>query len=442
MWKHVCSACPFLLVREAAVLLRTFRSRIVHCGCRYGTDVLEGRLMRSTFGILILLAATQIAFATQQAPDILHYDGLKIYVSTGWGHPSPLQTYYYQNGFAYPFQAHSTGNYRGHVATWKIEDGEFHLSEIQTDDYIPNPSGGGRHVVESCRPSEYGVAAKTRPTSENGDVFADWFSGILDCYVTDANGYRSYLFHVRDGRVVDVQVLTTGDYDILSDLSLAHLWNEDLRNKYRMLVLNDNYITYYYRLSEDDDIEYEGQVSRLSTGYERLSPLFGLYDNNHLNWPCNWENTEKSGAPHCQWRIEDDRLHLTGIDLYSGLSFYYIDTETLDLATLLGDRVVDGVVDANWVSGVYLIKHGYVTEEDAGWPGYTFTQFNTTGYTYIRTDQGRLTESYAVPKDFNPDDLPEDADPRLMQIIEDYRLPSVFDTLPIPTQEEAEDEEG
>ena len=165
-----------------------------------------------------------------------------------------------------------------------------------------------------------------------------------------------------------------------------------------------------------------------------------------LNCPCapvgdipplcrrNWENTEKCGAPHCQWRIENDKVYVTGVTLYSGLSFYTIDAEPLDLTTLLDDNVTDGVVFADWVSGVYVIKHGYTTEESAGWPGYTFTVFNVTALTYIRIAEGLLIESYTVPKDFDPENVPANADPGLKQMIEDYQLPSVFSTPSTPSE--------
>ncbi|HPC95779.1 MAG TPA: hypothetical protein PLU87_12610 [Sedimentisphaerales bacterium] len=384
--------------------------------------------MRPTFGVLILLVVSRTGLATPQAPDLLQYADIEMKVHTDWAYLSPLETYYYENRLEYPFVAYSTGNYRGHVAVWKIRASEFYLSEIRVDGYVCDPTGGYKYVIESHEPNEYGVVSRTRPASESGEMFADWFSGILDCYVKIGDAYVSYLFQIRDGNVVDTQIITSEDYDILSEPATRPLWSEALKAKYRMLILNDNYVTYYYRLSEDDEIEYEGQNCRLATGYERRSPLFVFYGDRHLNWPYNWENLAKCGAPHCRWRIEDDKLCIAGIDLYSGLSYYSIDTEELDLTTLFGERVVDGVVDANWVSGVYRIKHGYATQEDAGWPGYTFTVFNVTGYTYVRIEQGRLTESYTVPKDFNPANLPDDADPGLIRIIEDYRLPSVFGT--------------
>lgn len=385
--------------------------------------------MRGAFCILVLLAVPAMARATEQQPDILLYDGLEMSLSTGWGHPSPLETYYYQSSFEYPFEGHATNNYRGHVAVWKIDAGKFYLSKIHIEDYVRDPNGRYEHVVDSYEPNEYGVKAKSCPPSENGDVLADWFSGILDCYGFTDGAYTSYLFHIRDGNVVDAETVTTQEYEVLYSSPPA-TWNDELRSKARMLVLNENYITYYFRLGENDAIEYEGQACRLDTSYERLSPIFGLYDNEHLNWPYNWESTEKSGAPHCQWLIADERLYLTGMELYSGLSFYSIDTETLDLSALFPDRVMDGVIDANWVNGVYLIKHGHVTEEYAGWPGYTFTVFNVTEFTYARIEEGRLMESYTVPEDFDPENLPEDTDPGLRGIIEDYQLPSIFSAPP------------
>lgn len=385
--------------------------------------------MKRTLLILLILFVSGKTFATEQVPDILFYDNLELSLSTGWGHPSPLETYYYQNNIEYPFYGFSTANYRGHIAVWEIVDSNLYLTEIQIEDYVPNESDPNvfEFVIESYEPNEYGVKPYSCPPSENGDVFADWFSGILDCYLVSEGDYYTYLFHVREGVVVEVQIISRRDYEIIYNSPVDKL-SYELKRKAYMLLLNDNYITYYYRLNEDDEIEYEERNCRLNTGCVRPSPIFGLYGYSHLNWPYNWENTDKSGAPHCKWLIKHSKLYLTGVELYSGLSFYTIDTETLDLTTLFNDKVRDGVVFADWVNGVYLIKHGYVTEEDAGWPGLTFTVFNVTEYTYIRIKEGQLIESYTVPKDFDFENMPEDTDPGLRRIIEDYKLPTIHST--------------
>ena len=378
--------------------------------------------MKETFVILIALLVPAVTLATQQEPDKLIYDGLTLGLSTGWGHPSPLETYYHQNNIQTPFKGYSTGNYRGHVALWEIVDANLYLAEIRTRDYDPNTNKSS-YIWHD--PNEYGVEPTSTDPAEDGSVFADWFSGVLDCYSVNEGSYTSYFFHVREGSIVETQIITQEDYDRLYDSPGLLAMDETLRRKYDMLVLNEDYITYYYRLNENDEIECAEQDCRLNTSTARLSPIFGFYDNNHLNWPYNWENTNKSGAPHCKWLIEDDKLYLTGVELYSGLSFYEINTHTVELTTLFDDKVIDGVVDANWVGGVYLIKHGEEVEEGAGWPGLTFTVFNVTEYTYMRVEQGQILESYNVPEDFDPENLPEDADQGLIQIVEDYRLPTI-----------------
>ena len=386
--------------------------------------------MKRTFFILLILFVSGKTFATEQVPDILFSDNLELSLSTGWGHPSPLETYFYQKNVEYPFYGFSTANYRGHVAVWEIVDSNLYLTEIRIEGYEPNEFDPNvyDYVTESYEPNEYGVKPNSCPPFENGDVLADWFSGILDCYLISDGSYYSYLFHVREGVIVEVQIISQQDYEIIYNSPRVDTLSDELKRKAYMLLLNENYITYYYRLNEDDEIEYEEQNCRLSTGYVRLSPIFGFYGNSHLKWPYNWENTGKSGAPHCKWLIKNSKLYLTDVELYSGLSFYTIDTETLDLTTLFNDKVIDGVVYADWVRGVYVIKHGYVTEEDAGWPGLTFTVFNVTEFTYIRIKEGQLIESYTVPEDFDFENLPEDIDPGLKKIIEDYKLPTIHST--------------
>lgn len=375
--------------------------------------------MKTVSWILALLVVPAIATATPQVSDILYSDGLKLPLRTGWEYPSPLQVYYFKNRLEYPFAARWTSNYRGHVATWKIAAGKLYLTDIEVEHRPPNEANPKSFdsVVRSYKPSEFGVKARSGPPSDDGAVWADWFDGILDCY-SASYGWR--LYQVQNGSIVDAQIITGTDYDMTRRSAAVSALPQDLQRKYRIRLLNENYIAYYHRLLKEDTIGYQEQTLWLDTDWSRLSPLFGRYDNDHLKWPYNWENLDKCGAPHCQWLIRDDKLYLTGVELYRGLSFDRIDTEVLPLASLFPGEVVDGRVPAHWVSGVYRVKHGRMTQY-LGLPDSTY--YKVAEFTYVRIQQGAITESFTVPSNFDTKNLPPDTDPGLRKIIEDYRLP-------------------
>ena len=381
--------------------------------------------MKTALPVLALLVVPVIVCATEQVPDILNADGLKLSLRTGWGHPSPLETYYHQNRLAYPFESHSTANYRGHVATWEIVDGRLHLTSIGIERYEPNAANprSFTRVVESHKPGEYGVKPRSRSRSQDGGVLADWFSGVLDCWVRTEGDYRSYFYRVQDGNVVDRQIVTGEDRKVLNDPRPADTWTEDLKKKYNMLRLNENYITYYFRLNESDEIQCQGQDCRLDTDCVRLSPIFGRFGNSHSVWPYNWRNKEQCGAPHCRWLVRDGRLHLVKVELHSGLLLDKIDTETLNLEDLFPGEVAGGEVLASWVSGVYVAMHGEMTADSL--PA-DYEEFKVTELTYMRIKDGTLIETYTIPRDFDTENMPADTDPGLRRIIEDYELPSAM----------------
>ena len=89
--------------------------------------------MRKQYFIYVFLICSNMIYATKQVPDYLNYKNKKLTLNTGWGHPSPLQAYYYQNNLEYPFTWSSTANYRGHIAIWEISDNKLFLKEIQID---------------------------------------------------------------------------------------------------------------------------------------------------------------------------------------------------------------------------------------------------------------------------------------------------------------------
>ena len=84
--------------------------------------------------LFIILAIFMVrAFSTEQEPDILNFQEQKLRLQTGWGDPSPLETYFLQNNKKSPFRMLSSANYRGFIATWKIENDKLYLTYIDNE---------------------------------------------------------------------------------------------------------------------------------------------------------------------------------------------------------------------------------------------------------------------------------------------------------------------
>ena len=358
--------------------------------------------MKKVFFILLVLLCSNFAMATEQMPDYLYYKNKKLDLHTGWGHLSPLQTYYSQNNLDYPFTVLSTANYRGHVATWEIIDDKLYLKEIEIGEELHTPE-------------KYNIKSKVDSLNHNDYVFADWFSGMINCQ-EDEDEY-SYYFYVRYGEVIDIQILSEKDYEKIENITEKDTSNHKLMEKCYMLILNENYISYYFRLSEEDNIIINGKTARFKalSGY---SPILEFFSNDHMKWPYNWENFEKNGAPNCKWSIIDNNIYLNEIQLYSGTGFYEIMKDSIDLKDIFDENVFDNKVFANWLNGIYIIKHG-TEKEDGILPA--FKEFTPTEFVYLRVKNGVIIESHAVPSNFDFDNIPNDIDPKLKQILEDLK---------------------
>lgn len=355
--------------------------------------------MKKLLIALIVLTYSNLVGATEQMPDYLYYNGKKLTMDTGWGHPSPLQTYYYQNNLDYPFEMLSTANYRGHVATWEAIEDKLYLKEIQIEDSI-------------FTPQKYYVRSKDKNMNKGNSVFADWFSGVI----ASQDEEESYYFYVRYGEIKDVQVLTEKDYKKIQNISQKDTANHELMYKYSMLVLNHNYISYYFRLNEKDNILINGQncLFRNKMGY---SPLLEFYSNDHMKFPYNWERFEKNGAPNCKWSVIENKIFLDEVKLYSGTGFYEIEKDSVELGELFDENIVNNKVFADWLNGVYVVVYG-VEKADAVFPEYK--EFTPTEYLYLRVKDGVIEESYTVPGDFDFRNIPEDTDPKLKQILNEF----------------------
>ena len=71
-----------------------------------------------------------------------------------------------------------------------------------------------------------------------------------------------------------------------------------------MAYLNQCYLSYYLRSGLDhDQVVFSNHQGRFQARDFRPM-LMSLYDNDPLQFPFNWENFEKNGAPVCKWLIQ------------------------------------------------------------------------------------------------------------------------------------------
>jgi len=356
--------------------------------------------------ILAILINAGLVFSTEQEPDFLYYNGKELTLSTGWGHPSPLETYYSQNDIEYPFTMLSTANYRGHVAIWEISDNTLFLKEIQIE-------------KSKYRPEKFKVKSKSDSLSFKDKVFADWFTGVIIGEERNKENYwkveKSYYFYVKYGKVVDTQELTEKDFKQIETISEKDTSKHDLMAKYSMLYLNNNYISYYFRIHGNDTITFDTKGGYLS-GNSGLSPVLLYFSNDHMKWPYNWENFEKSGAPFCTWIIENDSLLLTNIELHTGTGFYSIDKHSVDLIDIFPNRLIDNKVFGDWISGIFIVRLGK-NEEDENLPGYF--EFKASELTYLRLKDGIVLERYTIPANFDFKNIPENTEEKLKKILDE-----------------------
>lgn len=365
--------------------------------------------MKNLARFLLILTISFQVHATQQQPDYLYYKEQKLRLNTGWGHPSPLETYYSQNNIQSPFKMLHTANYRGHVATWEIKSDKLFLKKI---------SVGGKQ----SKPEEFHVKSHTSQKPNSEAVFADWFSGVIEAsLIVNSDSRRKYIktyyIQTQHGNVIDLQAVTRQDSEMIDNHPKDKELDSRLTKIKNILKLNHDYISYYYRLRGADIISFEGRQGILSskTGY---SPILSYYHNDHMKWPFNWENRTKNGAPQGRWSIIGDRLYLDEVSLITGLGLYEVEELSLEVNELFGSRFGNGQVLAEWVSGVFVIKVGIEPKkEDIG----VYREFEVSEYIYLNLKQGYITESYKVKKDFDFKNIPEDTLPELKVLIEQFK---------------------
>ena len=350
------------------------------------------------------------SFATEQYPDYIIYDGKKYELSVGWGHPSPLQVLYIRTDTQSPFQSYSTANYRGHIATWLISDGKLYLTKVdtrrhtgRTGTYWPD---NGRRADTLAAPGYFNIASLSGQQAEpDGAVLADWFSGVLEIGEPVREGKKKpkmkglrYVY-VRNGEVVDDQLVRDKDFKRMQTISEKDTSDHKFMDKYMIVLLNHYYISYYFQSGMGhDEVLYDGHHGRFA-GQDFRPQLMSLFDNDPVQFPFNWENFQRNGAPVCTWSITGDSLFINSITLWSGTGFYDHDEAPVELYEIFrSERIKNGRVFAFWMNGERIIEYGENREGEFG-----MEEFHMERQQRILLDSGRIVQAVWTPSSFDAD---------------------------------------
>ncbi len=339
--------------------------------------------------LLFCLIASTALWATEQQPDLIVLNNETLNLDTGWGHPSPLEIYFFENKISSPFQIASTANYRGYIATWAIKDTKLYLKEIaipkvhpETYEFYNEPSPVFEKIGEASK------------RNEKGWILADWFSGAIMAYSGGESSDRNY-FHIRRGKVINE--------------------GKDIERVY------SKYVSYFFNLRDEDIVIGEGE-SHLESRTHRLSPLFQFFSDDHLMWPYNWENENEVGTPRAAWAVKDDILFITELEIHSGFSFYKENKRTVPLEEIFPELVQDDSVKASWVNGVFAIYHGETKVETPKWMDGEHNEFVVKEIEFIKVRNGEIIASQRADKKVLRTEITKVEEADLRKLLEEYRF--------------------
>ncbi len=350
--------------------------------------------------------------ATEQVPDLIEFDGKELALHTGWGHPSPMVAYFSQNNIEYPFQSSSTANYRGHIAHWKIHKNRLFLKKVIAH--------------KGKKPNEYGIESNGDSVKYKSYVFADWFSGIIECVEENPENRWSepisqYLIWVRYGNVIDYQRYTPKDTEEMQKLyeagNIDDITDEDMKKKFMLSYMYNNYISFYFRMNVNDSLNYEGKsgvlISNLPIPY-----FLKDYTQDFLKCKYNWEQ-EISGVPSGIWEIKEKKIFLKNVRLVSGLGFYRKIYHAIEIQDVLPEYEGMGDVFGNWMNGDFMIKIGKEVE-DKYVPG--TTKFHTERVIFVTIEDGVIVNEleFDLEQKINWRDLPKDWSPEMRGMVEKF----------------------
>lgn len=365
---------------------------------------------------MVLLFGTISLKATLQEPDYIVYEGKKYRLETDWAYPSPMEIYFIRTGRGNFFKENavviSSGNWRAHVATWEIRNNKLYLTEVSVDyiagvEMVEYEKGNFREwdIIRDTthKPGYYSIKSLNgHPKEADGAVFADWFSGMLEIDNRGANSkwndeYKGTRYiYIKDGKVVDDQLLTKEDFDRFQTISDKDTSDHEFMAKYIIAYLNNCYLSFWFQSGMNKDAllykDNKGIVIQ-----DEMSPFMKLFNNNPIEYPFNWENFATNGAPVCTWSVDGDSIFLNNLSISRGLDFY--DNPKIDIPlhdVFIPERFIDNKVFAYWMNGELEIKYGREVKGEFGMDEYYVERVQK-----IVLDSGRVVSNRIAPCGFD-----------------------------------------
>lgn len=224
--------------------------------------------------------------------------------------------------------------------------------------------------------------------------------------------------YIKNGEVQKSEKITETDLKQIQNITEKDTSDTSLMSKYSILYLNQSYIGYYFRLHDKETIQINNKQGYLNSrkGY---SPILEKYENNHFDWPYNWENLELNGAPNATWKVVNDKLVITELHLNQGLNFDGPKRYQIELSEVFQeDSIHNSNVIANWLNGIYLASFG---EEVADELMPELKHFKENEYIIMRIENGIITEKHTISSEFDFENIPEDTEESIKKIISDYK---------------------
>lgn len=162
--------------------------------------------------VAILLLLPSVAHATAQQPDKIEVDGKVFYL-----HTNPLEGYLKSIEWEIPEQAIiSSANWRGYVASWRIESGYLVLAEVSI-----------RVEDETNERRSKRVSYLNELFPEQSSVPAKWYSGALVIAYGELVNYvhmgygstfeKYQIISVKEGEIVDHLFLSLAEFEAYRD---------------------------------------------------------------------------------------------------------------------------------------------------------------------------------------------------------------------------------